>query len=100
MLDLVFLRDRLDDARARLGARNAAAAEALSECAEIDTRWRLLVTDLERLKSEHNAANAAISQIRKTGTPQEFEAAREAGKVRGDRIKGLEGAADASQPAA
>lgn len=90
MLDLVFLRDRLEYARTRLGARNAAAAAALDECAAIDTRWRHVVTDIEKLKSEHNAANALIPQLRKSGTPAEFEAAREAGKVRGERIKALE----------
>jgi seryl-tRNA synthetase len=90
MLDLGFLRDRVDDARARLGARNAAAAEALNECAAVDGQWRQLVTEIEKLKSEHNAANAAIPKLKKSGTPEEFEAAREAGRLRGEKIRALE----------
>jgi seryl-tRNA synthetase len=91
MLDLVFLRDRLDDARARLRTRGEAAARALDECASVDVRWRQQVTELEALKSEHNAANAAIPELKRTGTPEQFQAAREAGKIRGDRIRALEG---------
>ena len=90
MLDLVFLRDRLDQARARLGARNRAAADALDECAVVDGQWRQLVAEIEKLKSEHNAANAAIPQLKKTGTPEAFEAARDAGRARGEKIRTLE----------
>src|SRR5438477_11473469 len=42
MLDLVLLRDRIDDARRRLGARSAAAVDALNACAAVDARWRQL----------------------------------------------------------
>jgi seryl-tRNA synthetase len=90
MLDLAFLRDRLDDARARLGARGPAAVEALDACVSVDARWRQLVTELEGLKREHNAANAVIPELKRTGTPEAFNAAREAGKARGDRIRALE----------
>jgi len=90
MLDLAFLRDRADEARTRLGGRGAGAVEALNACAEVDARWRQLVTELEGLKSEHNSANAEMSALRKTGTPEQFEAAREAGRRRGERIRTLE----------
>jgi seryl-tRNA synthetase len=90
MLDLVHLRERVDEARARLGARGPAAVEALNECAAVDVRWRQMVTEIEALKSEHNTANQAMSALRRTGTPEEFEAAREAGRTRGDRIRELE----------
>ena len=90
MLDLVFLRDRLEEARARLGARSAAAVEALDACAAIDARWRQLVTEIEALKSEHNRANVAMPHLKRAGTPEAFEAAREAGRKRGERIRGLE----------
>jgi seryl-tRNA synthetase len=90
MLDLIHLRDRLADATARLAARNPAAAQALEVCARVDGDWRLLVTELEQLKSEHNTANTAMADLRKRGATAEFEAAREAGKVRGARIKEFE----------
>ncbi len=90
MLDLGFLRDHVDEARARLGARNAAAEDALNECAAVDGEWRQLVTEIEKLKSEHNAASAAIPQLKKSGTPAAFEAARDAGRLRGDKIRALE----------
>jgi seryl-tRNA synthetase len=90
MLDLAFLRDRLDHARARMGARNAAALAALNECVAVDGQWRQLVTEIEKLKSEHNAANAQIPQLKKTGTPEAFEAARDAGRARGEKIRALE----------
>jgi seryl-tRNA synthetase len=56
----------------------------------VDARWRQLVTELEGLKREHNAANAVIPELKRTGTPEAFNAAREAGKARGDRIRALE----------
>jgi seryl-tRNA synthetase len=90
MLDLAFLRDRLDEARARLGTRGPAAVEALDACVSVDAHWRQLVTELEGLKREHNEANAAIPELKRTGTPEAFNAAREAGKARGDRIRALE----------
>src|SRR5438094_9442446 len=90
MLDLAFLRDRIDDARRRLGARGQGAVDALNECATVDARWRQLVTEIEALKSEHNAANAAIPELKRTGTPAQFQAARDAGKLRSERIRGLE----------
>src|SRR5436309_206000 len=90
MLDLVFLRDRIDEARRRLGSRAPSAVDALNECAAVDGRWRQLVTQIEALKSEHNTANAAIPELKRTGTPEQFQAARDAGKVRGERIRGLE----------
>ena len=91
MLDLVFLRDRLGEARTRLGGRSAAAVEALEACAGVDGQWRQIVTAIEGLKSEHNRVNAAMPQLKKTGPPEAFEAAREAGRQRGERIRALEG---------
>jgi seryl-tRNA synthetase len=90
MLDLVFLRDRVDEARRRLGRRSAAAVEALDACAVVDARWRQQVTEIEGLKREHNAANMAMPQLKKAGPPEAFEAAREAGKKRGESIRALE----------
>lgn len=90
MLDLIYLRDRFAEASARLKARSAAAAQALADCATVDAEWRGLVTDIERLKSEHNVANATIADLKKRGATEEFNAAREIGKVRGTRIKELE----------
>jgi seryl-tRNA synthetase len=91
MLDLVYLRDRLPEATARLAARNPAAARALEDCARVDTDWRRLVTEIEELKRDHNAGNAAVADLKKRNAPtDEFNAAREAGKARGDRIKELE----------
>jgi seryl-tRNA synthetase len=90
MLDLIYLRDRLPEATARLGARNAAAARALEDCARVDTDWRRLITEIEQLKSEHNTANTAMADLKRRGANDEFNAAREAGKARGARIKDLE----------
>jgi seryl-tRNA synthetase len=71
-------------------SRSDAAAAALEECARVDVEWRQLVTEIEALKSEHNAATAVMAQSRTTSTPEAFAAAREAGKIRGDRIRVLE----------
>jgi seryl-tRNA synthetase len=90
MLDLIYLRDRLAEATTRLGGRSAAAASALEECAKVDEVWRRLVTEIEQLKSQHNTANAAIADLKTRGATAEFNAAREAGKARGVRIKELE----------
>jgi seryl-tRNA synthetase len=90
MLDLIYLRDRLAEATTRLGGRSAAAASALEECAKVDEVWRRLVTEIEQLKSHHNTANAAIADLIARGATAEFNAAREAGKARGVRIKELE----------
>ncbi|MGH7635639.1 MAG: serine--tRNA ligase, partial [Gemmatimonadaceae bacterium] len=56
----------------------------------IDGRWRGLVTDLEALKRDHNAANTAMPRIMSGGTPAEKDAARAAGKSRSAAIKTLE----------
>lgn len=90
MLDLTYLRDRLAEATNRLGHRSAAAASALEDCARVDAGWRRLVTEIEQLKREHNAANAAIADLKKQGATDAFNAAREAGKARGAQIKELE----------
>jgi seryl-tRNA synthetase len=90
VLDLIYLRDRLTEATTRLGGRSAAAASALAECAKVDEAWRRLVTEIEQLKSQHNTANAAIADLIARGATAEFNAAREAGKARGVRIKELE----------
>jgi seryl-tRNA synthetase len=91
MLDLVHLREpHKDDAVRRMRSRSDAAAQALEDCARVDVEWRQLVTEIEALKSEHNTATAAMAQSRATSTPEAFAAAREAGKIRGDRIRVLE----------
>jgi seryl-tRNA synthetase len=91
MLDLVHLREpHKDDAVRRMRSRSDAAAAALEECARVDVEWRQLVTEIEALKSEHNTATAAMGKARATSTPEAFAAAREAGKIRGDRIRVLE----------
>jgi seryl-tRNA synthetase len=90
MLDLIYLRDRLAEATSRLGDRSTAAASALEECARVDEVWRRLVTEIEQLKNQHNTANAAIADLKTRGATAEFNAAREAGKARGMRIKELE----------
>ncbi len=90
MLDLIYLRDRLAEATTRLGDRSAAAASALEDCARVDEGWRRLVTEIEQLKREHNTANAAIADLKKQGATDAFNAAREAGRVRGAEIKDLE----------
>lgn len=90
MLDLIYLRDRLGEATTRLGDRSAAAASALEDCARVDAGWRRLVTEIEQLKREHNTANAAIADLKKQGATDAFNAAREAGKARGAKIKDLE----------
>jgi seryl-tRNA synthetase len=90
MLDLIYLRDRLAEAATRLGDRSTAAASALADCARVDEAWRRLVTEIEQLKSQHNTANAAIADLKTRGATAEFDAAREAGKARGVRIKVLE----------
>jgi seryl-tRNA synthetase len=48
------------------------------------------VTEIESLKREHNAANAAIPALKRAGRAEAFEAAREAGRQRGERIRLLE----------
>jgi len=90
MLDLIYLRDRLAEATTRLGDRSAAAASALEQCARVDEVWRRLVTEIEQLKNQHNTANALMADLRTRGATAEFNAAREAGKARGMRIKELE----------
>jgi len=90
MLDLIYLRDRLSEATIRLGTRSPAAASALEQCARVDEAWRRLVTEIEQLKNQHNTANAAMADLKTRGATAEFNAAREAGKARGGRIKELE----------
>ncbi|MGI8944991.1 MAG: serine--tRNA ligase [Thermoleophilaceae bacterium] len=67
MLDLKQLRQDPDAARAALGRRGAAAAEALDRALTLDGRRRELLPELERLRAEKNSASRQIGELQRGG---------------------------------
>jgi seryl-tRNA synthetase len=60
MLDIRLIRSEPEAVRAALARRDPAAAETVDTVLELDERWRGLTTELERLRSEQNAASRAL----------------------------------------
>jgi seryl-tRNA synthetase len=60
MLDIRLIRSEPDAVRASLARRDPVAAQTVETVLELDQRWRGLTTELERLRSEQNAAGKAL----------------------------------------
>ena len=84
MIDLRLLRDDLDAVKAAYTRRGG--VENLDEVVELDSRYRDLLAEVERLRAEQNRASKAIGQA---PPDQRGEAIAEAKKL-ADSIKDLE----------
>jgi seryl-tRNA synthetase len=88
MLDLRYVVDNLDEVRAALARRSQAVADALAPLAELSVKRREVITKVETMSAERNAANDAMAKLdKKSG---EFAANRDRLKALSADIKELE----------
>ncbi|MCE9614597.1 MAG: serine--tRNA ligase [Lentisphaerae bacterium] len=87
MLDIKRIRENPDWVRQGLVARGA-ATEAVDNLRRVDETRRELLTDVESLKSQRNAASKQIGDLKKKG--QDTGAAQAAVREVGDRIAALD----------
>jgi seryl-tRNA synthetase len=93
MLDPGFVRDHMDIVRTALQHRGMSPDADLAQLAELDTRRRRLLPEVEGLKHEQNAAGEAVARAkREGGDPSSIFAAN---KARGQQIKEREAELDA-----
>jgi seryl-tRNA synthetase len=86
MLDPRYVADHLDEVRAALARRSAAAASALGDdFAAVVRARRAALQEVERLQAERNAANDAMAKLDKKSP--EFAQKREELKALSGRIK-------------
>jgi seryl-tRNA synthetase len=89
MLDLRWVTENLDEARAMLARRGPNAARSLDRIAELAPQRRHAITEVERLRAERNDASAAMAKIADKKSA-EFAEKRDSLRTLGDRIKELE----------
>lgn len=88
MLDAAFLRDNLDEVRARLESRGAKFDSELTDLARLEAWRRRTIPEVENLKRQQNAAADQVAQARRQGKdPSPIYAAN---KARAQQIKQLE----------
>jgi seryl-tRNA synthetase len=88
MLDLRAVTEHLDDVRAALARRGAAAAEGLDALVPLARRRREAITELEGLRARKNDVSAAMAKVDKKS--EEFARVREEMRQVGERTKALE----------
>lgn len=89
MLDLRWVTESFDDARAQLARRGPAATVQLDRIRDLARERRDAITTAERLRAERNDASAAMAKIADKKSP-EFAERRETLRALGDRVKELE----------
>src|SRR5436189_3422099 len=90
MLDPAYVREHLDEVRTGFQNRGLDAEAILSPFAELDTKRRGQILEVEELKREQNAAGEEVARAKKQGLDP--SAVFAANKARGQRIKQLEAA--------
>ncbi|RPJ63844.1 MAG: serine--tRNA ligase, partial [Acidobacteria bacterium] len=88
MLDAAYLRDHVEEVRARLESRGGAFENELSELAKLEAWRRRTIPQLEGLKREQNTAGDQVAQAKRQG--KDASAIYAANKARAQQIKQLE----------
>jgi seryl-tRNA synthetase len=88
MLDLKFLRDNMDAAKASLTRRSAQAAEPLSEIQGLDQKRRSLQVEIDTLKNQRNVVSKEVGQLKAKGEDATEKIA--AMKAVGDKVTSLD----------
>ncbi len=88
MLDLKYIRENFDAAKASLKRRSDAAAESLEAIRTSDTRRRALQVEIDALKNQRNVVSKEVGQLKSKG--EDASAKISAMKEVGDRIAALE----------
>src|SRR5262245_53906957 len=89
MLDVRWVAEHLDEARAQLARRSSATAALLDDVAPALERRRALIRETEALQAKRNAANEEMSKLAKTDKAA-FEQRRDEMKKLGADVKALE----------
>jgi seryl-tRNA synthetase len=88
MLDAVWLRHHLEEARARLQTRGGSLDADLDAFQACDAERRALLPELERLRAEQKAEGPEVARAKKEG--RDATALLERGRRRSDQIRALE----------
>lgn len=89
MLDLNYVRENLDEVRARLLTRGP-APEALNDFAKADAERRRIIAESDQLNAERNRASREIGALMKEGKRDEAEGQRKEVNVLKERISDLD----------
>ena len=85
MLDPAYIRDHVDEVRARLRRRGFDPDKLLEEIVTLETARRRVIPELEGLKRQQNTAGDAIAQAKRQG--KDTAQIQEANKERAAQIK-------------
>jgi len=88
VLDIKYIRNEPDAARERLAARGEEASR-VDELLALDEKRRGLVTEVETLQADRNAASKAIGALMGQGKQEEAEAKKAETREIGERIDAL-----------
>jgi seryl-tRNA synthetase len=94
MLDIREIRDNAEEVKARLATRGGDAQNLINEVLACDERRRAVETEKQQLQSERKSSSKEIGALMGQGKHEEAEAAKEAVKVIGEKIKVLDAEAD------
>jgi seryl-tRNA synthetase len=89
MLDARYAADHLEEVRAALGRRSSAAASGLDALAELSTRRRVLISDVEQKQAKRNSDAQEMAKLAKSD-PAALESRRAELRAAGDTIAALE----------
>jgi seryl-tRNA synthetase len=89
MLDLNYVRENLDEVRAKLQSRGV-APEALNDFEQADAERRRVIAESDQLNAQRNAASREIGALMKEGKREEAEGQRKEVNALKDRIAELD----------
>ncbi|MBL67855.1 MAG: serine--tRNA ligase [Verrucomicrobiales bacterium] len=98
MLDIKYIRAQPDEAKTRLEARGEKGAR-VDELLALDEKRRALVTEVEQLQSQRNAASKEIGALMGQGNKDEAEGKKAEVREIGDRITALNEEKDGAEKA-
>lgn len=96
MLDLNYVRDNLEEVRAKLQTRGV-PANALDDFAQADTERRRLIGESDQLNAKRNAASREIGELMKVGKRDEAETRRNEVTALKERISELDKQREAAE---
>jgi seryl-tRNA synthetase len=96
MLDITYVRENLDEVRARLATRGFDTA-VLDRFSELDVRRRRAITEHGDLAAERNRLSPEIGRLMKEGSREEADAKRERVKELKERMEALEAERDEAE---
>ena len=88
MLDIKYIRQEPDAARERLAQRGEDTSK-IDELLALDEKRRGIVTEVETLQADRNAASMEIGALMGQGKKEEAEAKKAETRELGDRIDAL-----------